>query len=202
MSTCIKQYLNISILIPSLFSVTNLTFRDFLDDVGIAYKHKRFYRNHQLQVLCDHQELAYTPKDPPWRVSMTEMSFRNTYGNIYWVIDKTVWKPTLLTPFFSHALNGPRTAGIFRPLQSTSSHFRPLETTSINHFKPLLVPNPASINHFKPLQPTSNEMLEVIKGSITIYILHKEGASRSHCAEPASAFSNESSAWEVQCCTA
>ena len=61
-------------------------------------------------------------------------------------------------------------AGIFRPLQTTSDHFRPLQTTSINHFKPLQVPNAASTNHFKPLQTTSNEVLGVIKGSIIIYL--------------------------------
>ena len=75
-----------------------LTFWDFVADVGIAYILERLYRIHQIRLLCDHQELACTPEDPPWRVSMKEMSFRNICGNIYWVIDKTVWKPTLVTP--------------------------------------------------------------------------------------------------------
>ena len=66
------------------------------------------------------------------------------------------------TPFFL--------AGTFRPLQTTSDNFRPLQTTSINHVEPLQVPNAASTHHFKPLQPSSNEMLGVIKGSIIIYI--------------------------------
>ena len=87
------------ILMSSLFFVTNSTFWDFVADVGIAYILERLYRIHQIQLLCDHQELAYTPKDPPWRVSMTQMSFRIIYGNIYWVIEKNVWKPTLVTPF-------------------------------------------------------------------------------------------------------
>ena len=61
---------------PWLFFVTTLTFLDFLDDVGIAYILERLYRIHQIQLLGDHQELACTPKDPPRRVSMTQMSFR------------------------------------------------------------------------------------------------------------------------------
>ena len=83
-----------------LFFVTNSTFWDFVADVGIAYILERLYRIHQIRLLCDHQELACTPKDPPWRVSMKEMSFRNIYGNIYWVIDKTVRTHTLVTPIF------------------------------------------------------------------------------------------------------
>ena len=45
--------------------------------VGIAYKHLVFYLIQHTQLLCSRQELAYTPEDPPRRVHMTEMSFRN-----------------------------------------------------------------------------------------------------------------------------
>ena len=34
----------------------------------------RFYRFHEIALLCDHQELACTSKDPPRRVDMKEMS--------------------------------------------------------------------------------------------------------------------------------
>ena len=75
------------------------------------------------------------PKDPPWRVSMTEMSFINIdgNGNIFWVIDKTLWKSNSATPIFF--------AGIFRPLQTTSNHFRSLQTAS-NHFNQPLQTTP------------------------------------------------------------
>ena len=33
-----------------------------------------FYKFHQISLLCDHQELACTPKDPPRQVDMNEMS--------------------------------------------------------------------------------------------------------------------------------
>ena len=33
-----------------------------------------FYKFHKISLLCDHQELACTPKDPPRRVDMNEMS--------------------------------------------------------------------------------------------------------------------------------
>ena len=59
---------------------------------------ERVFQIHQFQLLCDHQELAITPKGPPRRVSMKEMSFSNIYGHIYQVIDRTVSKPTLVTP--------------------------------------------------------------------------------------------------------
>ena len=71
----------------------------FLDIVGILYKHIRFFQFHQIALLCDHQELACTSKDPPRRVDMKDMSLIFLYKNIYWVIDKTVWKPTLVDPF-------------------------------------------------------------------------------------------------------
>ena len=66
-STCIEQSLDISGFdaIHCCFFVTNSTFGDFVADVGIAYILERLYRIHQIQLLCDHQELAYTPKDPP-----------------------------------------------------------------------------------------------------------------------------------------
>ena len=60
-----------------------------------AYMVERVFRFHQFQLLCDHQGLACTPKRPPRRVDMKEMSFRNIDGQIYGVIDKTVLKPTL-----------------------------------------------------------------------------------------------------------
>ena len=41
---------------------------DFLDVVRILYTHVRFYQVHQMPQLCDHQELACTPKHPPRRV--------------------------------------------------------------------------------------------------------------------------------------
>ena len=44
----------------------------FLDFVGILYKHVGFHEFHQIQFLCDHQELACTPKDPPQRLDMKE----------------------------------------------------------------------------------------------------------------------------------
>ena len=129
-----------------LFFVTNSACWAFAADVGIAYILERL---HQIQLLCDHQELAYTPKDPPWRVSMTVVSFRHIDGSIYSVIDKTVWRPTLVTPIL--------VAGIFRPLHTTSNHFRPLQTTS-DHFRPLQTAS----NHFnQPLQTTSGPKCSV-----------------------------------------
>ena len=32
------------------------------------------YKFHEISLLCDHQELACTPKDPPRRVNMNERS--------------------------------------------------------------------------------------------------------------------------------
>ena len=72
---------------------------DFLDIVGILYKHIGFFQFHQIALLCDHQELACTSKDPPRRVDMKEMSLILSWKNICWVIDKTVWKPPLVTLF-------------------------------------------------------------------------------------------------------
>ena len=43
-------------------------------DVRILYRHIGFYKFHQISFLCDHQELACTPKDPPRRVDMKEIS--------------------------------------------------------------------------------------------------------------------------------
>ena len=51
-----------------------MRFWDFLDVVGILYKHVRFFQFHQIALLCDHQELACTSKDPPRRVDMKKMS--------------------------------------------------------------------------------------------------------------------------------
>ena len=58
---------------PSLFCVTHFTFWDLLADFGIAYVLERLYRIHTKRLLCDHQELAYTPKGPPRRVSMRKI---------------------------------------------------------------------------------------------------------------------------------
>ena len=55
-----------------------------------------FYKCHQISFLCDHQELACTPKDPPRRVDMNERSLISFYNQNCWVIDKNVWKPALL----------------------------------------------------------------------------------------------------------
>ena len=59
----------------------------------------RFFQFHEIGLLCDHQELACTSKDPPRRVDMKEMSLIFWGKNISWVIEKTVWKPTLVTLF-------------------------------------------------------------------------------------------------------
>ena len=51
-----------------------MTFLKILDVVSILHKHVRSYQFHQIPLLCDHQELACTPKDPPRRVDMKEAS--------------------------------------------------------------------------------------------------------------------------------
>ena len=60
-----------------------MRFLDFLDVVRILYKHVRFYQFHQIPLLCDHQELACTPKDPPRRVDMKEMNLIYFHKNIH-----------------------------------------------------------------------------------------------------------------------
>ena len=65
---------------------------------GWCWKNKQICSSRQIQLLCYNQELACTPNDPPRRVNMNEMSFRNIYGKIDRVTDKTVSKPTLVTP--------------------------------------------------------------------------------------------------------
>ena len=72
-----------------------MRFGDFLDGVRVSYKHVRFYHIHQMPLLCDHQELACTPKHPPRRVDMKETSRIYSHTNNYCVINKTVWRPTL-----------------------------------------------------------------------------------------------------------
>ena len=75
----------------------------FLDVVWISYKHIRLYRFHRIPLLCDHRELACTPKDPPrrfiWKNESTKLFsyirtsivFRQNSLNTYcW---RTVWKP-------------------------------------------------------------------------------------------------------------
>ena len=64
-----------------------------------AYMLDRVFWLHQLNILCDQQELACTPTGQPHRVDMKEMSCRNMYGQIDWGIFKTVSKPTLCTHF-------------------------------------------------------------------------------------------------------
>ena len=54
--------------------VVFMTSFKFLDVVSVLYKHVRFYQFHQIPLLCDHQELACTPKDPPWRVDIKNES--------------------------------------------------------------------------------------------------------------------------------
>ena len=67
--------MRLGIFFISFFEIIDfMRFWNFLDVVGILYKHIRFYQFHQIQLLCDHQELACTSKDPPRRVDMKEMS--------------------------------------------------------------------------------------------------------------------------------
>ena len=42
----------------------------------------RIYQFHQISVLCYHQELACTPKDPPRRVDMNERSLICFYNEL------------------------------------------------------------------------------------------------------------------------
>ena len=67
-----------------------------LNVVGISFMHVRFYQFHQSSLVCDHHELACTPKDPPRRFDMIEMSLICFQNKKYWVIDKTVWKLALV----------------------------------------------------------------------------------------------------------
>ena len=60
---------------------------------------ERVFGIHLFQLVCDHQELAYTRQDPPWRVSTTQVSFRIIYENSHRVIEKSVWNHTLVNPF-------------------------------------------------------------------------------------------------------
>ena len=41
-----------------------------------TYMLDRFFEVQQSQLLCDNQDLACTPKDPPRRGNMKDMSFR------------------------------------------------------------------------------------------------------------------------------
>ena len=47
---------------------------DVLDVVRILSRDERFYQFHQIPFLRDHQQLACTPKDPPRRVEIKQMS--------------------------------------------------------------------------------------------------------------------------------
>ena len=71
---------------------------DFLDAARTLHEHSQFYQCHQVPLLCDRQELASTPKDPPRRVEMEEMSLIVLQENAS-SCDKTVRKPTLGEPF-------------------------------------------------------------------------------------------------------
>ena len=79
-------------------SVVFMTCFNLFDVVSMLYKHVRSYRFHQIPLLCDHQALACTPKDPPRRVDMKEMSFKHIHGTIDWAVDNTVSEHTLVTP--------------------------------------------------------------------------------------------------------
>ena len=78
--------------------VAFMTFLNFVDVVRILYKHVRLYQFHQISLLYDHQELACTPKDPPRRAGI-KMSLTSFYKKMYWVVDKAVWKPSLVEQF-------------------------------------------------------------------------------------------------------
>ena len=56
----------------------------------LEYYTRRFYQCHQIQLLCDRQELACTPIDPPRRADMKEVFLISFRKNCYQVIDKTV----------------------------------------------------------------------------------------------------------------
>ena len=51
--------------IDNNYPIFVLTFWDVVAVVGIAHILERLYRIHQIRLLCDHQELACTPEDPP-----------------------------------------------------------------------------------------------------------------------------------------
>ena len=82
----------IDFMILGFFSETIvfIVFFDFSEAVRILYKHVRSYQLNQILLLCDHQELACTPKDPPRRIDMKELSLISFCNAIYWVIDRTV----------------------------------------------------------------------------------------------------------------
>ncbi len=64
--------------------------------IFFIYASIRYKRTQPIPLAWDHQELAHTPNDPPRRVSMNGASFSQSYGNICWVFDQHVWKPSLL----------------------------------------------------------------------------------------------------------
>ena len=127
------------------------------------------YRSHQTQSLCDCHELPYTPQDPPWRMSMTEVCMETLielsirpFGNIYWVIDTLVARLFLL-----------EYANLCRTLQTISNHFRQLQTAS-NHFnQPLQTTSGPKCSVHQALQASSTyfkELFGVIHGPIIVYI--------------------------------
>ena len=98
---CIKTYKHVlnhtyHALMPLLVFVAHLQFLFFeLMLEYQAYMLECVFWLHQLQVLCDHQELAYTPKGPPRRVDVNLYEFQTYLWTFFWVIDITVSTPTL-----------------------------------------------------------------------------------------------------------
>ena len=67
-----------------VFEITDvMRFGDFADVVRILFQYIRFYQFHQIPLLCDHQDLACTTKDPPRRVDMNERSLISFYKTIH-----------------------------------------------------------------------------------------------------------------------
>ena len=90
-------------LLNSCYEIWNLyeiidfmRFLGLMDVVKILYSHAWLLQISSIPNLCDHQALAHTSKDPPQRIDMNEMSLIKCYKKVHWVIDKTVWKPSLL----------------------------------------------------------------------------------------------------------
>ncbi len=115
-------------MISWLFFCNTLTFCDFLDDVGIAYKHEGCYRVHQIQLLFDHhQQLAYTPKDPHWRVSRRKGVSEICIETSVELSIKNAWTLMPVTCIFC-CWN----------LQTSSDRLKPLQSTTSNHFNEML----------------------------------------------------------------
>ena len=63
---------------------------NFSDVVRILYEHVSFHQFHRIPLSCDHQGLAYTPKDPPGRVDIKKISVFLCLKKMYCIIDITV----------------------------------------------------------------------------------------------------------------